>query len=184
MLRSEKLTVVRPEAWIDILGYEDVYQISTCGRVKRIAGGRGARIGHILSHTIGSHGYPSVFLYSDGSREQRLVHRLVLEAFVGSCPSGMECCHNDGDRKNCKLKNLRWDTRSSNTLDSIKHGTYVGSSRGSLHKNAKLTEDDVVIIKRLLLEGHLSQIAIGEIFDVSGTVVNYINKRKSWRHVT
>lgn len=27
------------------------------------------------------------------------VHRLVLEAFVGPCPPGMECRHLDGDRK-------------------------------------------------------------------------------------
>lgn len=57
--------MIRPEKWIDILGYEDIYQISTHGRVKRTTNGRGARIGHILSWIIGSCGYPSVFLYKE-----------------------------------------------------------------------------------------------------------------------
>lgn len=173
---------MKPEEWIGILGYEGIYCVSADGRIKRTAGGRGARIGHILSNIIGSHGYPSVFLYSNGKREQRLVHRLVLEAFVGSCPEGMECCHNNGDRKNPKLENLRWGTRSSNTLDSVTHGTHV-DSRGSRSANAKLTEDDVVKINNLLSKGHLSQKAIGKLFGVSGTVINYIHKGKSWRHV-
>src|SRR5215469_11602400 len=36
----------------------------------------------------------------------RFVHILVLEAFVGPCPSGMECCHGDGNPKNNNLSNL------------------------------------------------------------------------------
>lgn len=174
---------MKPEEWKDVLGYEGVYHISINGKVKRIAGGRGARINHILSYTIGSHGYPSVFLYKNGRREQRLVHSLVLEAFVGLCPKGLECCHQDGDRRNPKLENLRWDTRSSNTLDSIAHGTYIGSSCGSNNKNAKFNEDDVVVIKRLLSEGHLTQSEIGDLFGVSSTTINYIHKRKRWKHV-
>lgn len=51
------------------------------------------------------------------------VHRLVLEAFVGPCPFGMEGCHNDGDPTNNNLVNLRWDTHKNNEKDKIKHGT-------------------------------------------------------------
>lgn len=50
-------------------------------------------------------------------------HVLVLHAFHGPCPIGMEGCHNDGDIKNWRLDNLRWDTRSANIADSIRHGT-------------------------------------------------------------
>lgn len=51
------------------------------------------------------------------------VHRLVLEAFRGTCPQGMEGCHNDGNRANCALDNLRWDTPMNNHADKIRHGT-------------------------------------------------------------
>lgn len=49
---------------------------------------------------------------------------LVLAAFVGPCPDGMEGCHNDGDCTNDLLSNLRWDTRSANNLDAVRHHTH------------------------------------------------------------
>src|SRR4051794_31712386 len=48
---------------------------------------------------------------------QPLVHRLVLEVFVGPCPAGMECCHADGNSLNNALDNLRWDTPEANEAD-------------------------------------------------------------------
>jgi hypothetical protein len=70
-------------------------------------------------------GYLYVNLKRVGSQSQRAVHRLVLEAFVGPCPPGMEGCHNDGDQLNNRLDNLRWDTPSNNKLDSVRHGTHA-----------------------------------------------------------
>lgn len=48
------------------------------------------------------------------------VHRLILLAFVGPCPAGMEACHNDGNPGNNAVENLRWDTRSANVFDSYR----------------------------------------------------------------
>src|SRR5262245_56522562 len=45
------------------------------------------------------------------------VHRLLLLVFVGLCPPGMEACHNDGNKANNILSNLRWDTRVGNIAD-------------------------------------------------------------------
>ena len=61
-------------------------------------------------------------------RHLMFAHRLVLLAFVGECPSGMEACHNDGDPSNNNIDNLRWDTRSSNIKDQVKHGRHHGWS--------------------------------------------------------
>ena len=49
-------------------------------------------------------------LWDGRGYKTRLVHRLVLETFVGAAPAGMEGCHNDGNRFNKRLENLRWDT--------------------------------------------------------------------------
>jgi hypothetical protein len=66
-------------------------------------------------------GYPSVHLFSGGVAKLFCVHRLVLETFVGLCPKGMECCHApDPDKTNCRLENLRWDTRGNNHRDRSK----------------------------------------------------------------
>lgn len=74
----------------------------------------------------------------------RYVHALVLEAFVGPCPDGMECCHNDGDATNNKLTNLRWDTPKANSEDARKHGTMAIGSR---NRQSVYTEEFVAQIR-------------------------------------
>ncbi len=69
-------------------------------------------------------GYLKVTLCGCGIREQRYIHDLVLEAFVGSCPDGQECLHDDGDPTNNRVGNLKWGTRAQNVADMIRHGTH------------------------------------------------------------
>lgn len=109
----------------------------------------------------------------------RYVHRLVLEAFVGPCPEGMQCCHKNGDPTDNRLENLRWDTASANHLDKRKHGTML---RGESHPYAKLTEKDVVAIRSLHTAGVPSDV-IGEAFQVSDCYVNDVARGESWSHV-
>jgi len=85
-------------------------------------------------------GYLFVVLRRDGRSRPRMIHRLVLETYVGPCPDGMECCHNNGDRDDNRLENLRWDTRKANRADSQKHGTWP---QGPGHTNCKLTEQQI-----------------------------------------
>jgi hypothetical protein len=61
------------------------------------------------------------FTLADQSGKLRPVylHRLVAENFYGPPPEGMECCHNDGDRLNNSLWNLRWDTHAANEADKV-----------------------------------------------------------------
>jgi hypothetical protein len=75
----------------------------------------------------------------------RLVHHLVLEAFVGSRPPGTECCHNDDDPANNRLSNLRWDTHLANMGDMKRRGRSLSGTR---NPNAKLTEAGVREIRR------------------------------------
>lgn len=51
-----------------------------------------------------------------------LVHHLVLKAFVGRMPIGMEGCHDDGNAANNAKGNLRWDNREGNVADVYRHG--------------------------------------------------------------
>ena len=61
-----------------------------------------------------------------GNRPVFKVHRLVALAFIGPPPSPKhEVCHNDGNPANNAVGNLRWDTRSENVLDQVRHGTHV-----------------------------------------------------------
>jgi len=58
-----------------------------------------------------------------GRGRNRFVHLLVLTAFVGPCPTGLETLHRDGNPRNNLLSNLRYGTRLENVADARRHGT-------------------------------------------------------------
>jgi hypothetical protein len=142
------------EYWKPVVGFEGYYSISSRGRLKREAGKvpmfkLGVLIGvypvqsRLLKPKRGCDGFVAMLVKPGQKRKYKFVHRLVLEAFVGACPLGMECCHNDGNNKNNNLENLRWDTAKSNKADMVKHGT---CNRGERHGNHLLT---VALVKRI-----------------------------------
>lgn len=82
---------------------------------------------------------------------------LVLMAFVGPRPKGMEACHGDGDCLNDSLPNLRWDTTLENHRDMIRHGTQV---TGEKHPKCKMSDVQVSEAIELRRSGiSLSQVA-------------------------
>lgn len=139
------------ESWKDIPGWEGYYQASTQGRirsmdrtVKHPRFGTVNRKGKVLSASpLNADGYLGVGLNRDGVKKKCSVHRLILETFIGPCPSGHEACHNNGDPTDNRLENLRWGTHSSNMLDQIAHGTNHWASRDRCSKGHLYTEDTV-----------------------------------------
>ena len=72
--------------------------------------------------------------------------RLVLEAFVGPCPDGMECCHWDDNKDNNKLENLRWGTDKNNADDRVRNGRgFLGNhcKKGNDNAHSILNEEQV-----------------------------------------
>jgi hypothetical protein len=112
-------------------------------------------------------------------RKTRFVHRLVLEAFVGPCPDGMEGCHNDGNPANNRLDNLRWDTPSANYADRYKHGTHLLGTRNG---NAKLSEEDVRTMFDLRRRGWEVR-EIGKRFGITKGYASKILCGRSWKHL-
>ena len=86
------------------------YTVSDMGRVK------GTR-GQLLRTPPNNAGYLVV-----GIGGLKLVHRVVLEAFVGPCPEGLEACHYNDEHSDNRLENLRWDTHESNVEDKKRNG--------------------------------------------------------------
>lgn len=117
------------ELWKYIPDYEDYYQASDWGRVRSLdreivysTGQRHFYHGQILKLCTVRSGHLQVSLSVNNKQKVQFVHQLVLKTFVGPCPAGYECCHNDGNPSNNKLSNLRWDTRSENKKDMYRHG--------------------------------------------------------------
>lgn len=60
-----------------------------------------------LRLTLNNAEYFYIDLRKNSKPYRRLVHRLVLETFIGPCPKRMECCHKNGMRADNRLNNLR-----------------------------------------------------------------------------
>lgn len=115
------------ERWLPVVGYETSYEVSDTGKVRSKArlDSRGRRRREkLLSPRPQPFGHQTVALFTNGARRSFLIHRLVLEAFVGPCPEGMEACHWNGVPSDNRVKNLRWDTRAANVADSVRVGTH------------------------------------------------------------
>lgn len=120
------------------------------------------------------------------------VHRLVLEAFVGSCPPGLEAAHLNGHLSDNRLVNLRWVTRKENASHRLIHGTDMATvwrtnpdafRRGQSVKGAKLTDDSVRNIRVLYDDGQTTCSEIARMFGVSQQLVSLVGLRRAWRHV-
>ena len=158
----------------DIPGFSGAYSIDRSGKVWSKSR-KGARIGKFLCPWV-ARDHLLVRLYKNKKPHTRYVHRLVLEAFVGPCPKGLECCHNDGNPANNHLDNLRWDTRTSNRGDDIKHGV---RPHGEAHSNAKLAKLDVLWIRYLKKAGICIRM-LAEVYGVTYKNIELIVKRKTW----
>lgn len=147
------------EVWRKIPGWENAYEVSSTGAVRSLArtvpgpGGHPRRIeGVELSPSTSPTGYKRVNLYGGGKQTTRGVHQLVMMAFVGSPPKGMEVCHNDGDKSNNRLENLRYDSKRANQLDRIAHGNNDKSNRTHCPRGHELTPPNLVAHE--LKKGH------------------------------
>ena len=135
------------EQWKPVVGWEGLYEVSNRGNVRSLdrIDRRGIlRRGRMLKPFALDTGHLRVRVSRDGVNSGPLIHRLVLEAFKGSCPEGMEGCHNDGNPTNNDVNNLRWATRSENQLDSVKHGTHQWARRTHCPRGHVLAEPNLV----------------------------------------
>ena len=110
------------EIWKDIVGYEDLYQISNMGRVKSLE--RIARNNHkikekILTPNLNKGGYLRVHLRKDNYSYTPLIHRLVAQAFLPNPNNKPQIDHINTNKTDNRVCNLRWTTASENMKNPI-----------------------------------------------------------------
>lgn len=139
------------EQWRPIPGYEGYYEVSDHGRVRsldrtieRSNGQEVRRKGRVLRPGTYVSGHKHVNLHAPERKRKWRVHHLVLLAFVGPMPEGMEVCHNNGNPADNRLENLRYDTHSSNLLDRNDHGTCIYRQRTHCPRGHKLEMPNLV----------------------------------------
>lgn len=166
------------ETWKEIPGYPG-YEVSDHGRVrsykKHLGGVRWViekTPQRILKPSTGKgNEYPSLAISdSSGASRRWRVHQLVLLAFIGPPPDGMETCHEDGDSANNHLSNLRYDTHVGNCADMPAHQAARAKSR--------LTESQVVYIRTSVYEKTATPADLMAEFGVSNiTIVKIVRGR-------
>lgn len=166
------------ENWLEVPGYSGVYEVSDQGRVRSNRSGEPV----ILRLSPSSDGHLRVRLGA-GRENRHSVHRLVLFTFRGEAPPGTEGCHNDGDPSNNRLENLRWDTRSNNAKDALRHGkSNVLRQVGVGHPLARFSDDDVRAI-RAEPEFRGAGVMLARCFGVTPSAICAVRRGRNWRAV-
>lgn len=118
------------EEWRSVSGFEDKYQVSNLGRLRTL----GNRIYHSRCNynqrqtkihefsNLNQWGYISVGLWKDGKCSQRMLHRLVAEAFIPNPDNLPFVNHIDGNKRNNCVENLEWVTAKENAQHAIRTG--------------------------------------------------------------
>lgn len=201
------------EEWKSVVGFPD-YEVSNYGRIKSLIRFKERTCPHTNRKYLGKYGgkileqgigwskrnpnnrYPMflfVTLCMNNKKYSKTIHRMVLEAFIGPCPSNMEGCHNDGSPLNNRLENLRWDTKRNNHLDRNKHGTMGGFKKGENHpskgyicgsqmNHSKLNEKLVKYIREQEYYKGL-YVALSNKFGISKSTITDVISRRTWKHI-
>jgi hypothetical protein len=168
------------EIWKPVLGYEGLYDVSNLGRVrsyrKKWQGEVCKYPQFIKKPKMTIYGYIHIRLSSKTESKWCSLHRVVLKAFTGPCPKGMQCCHKDNNKSNNSLDNLCWGTPSSNQSD---YGTQV---MGEKHWNHKLFPLDILCIRELKRQGKSTE-SLEVLYKMSKSNILRISKGDVWKHI-
>lgn len=153
------------EIWKPVVGFEDFYEVSNFGHVKRID------TQHISRPGTTKKGYKFVGLTKNNVTIVRRIHCLVMAAFVGARPKGMVINHLDSNPSNNHVRNLEYTTPKGNSHHSLLQG------RAGIYK---ITQEEMAQVIRLLEQRrpHLSYQQIAEITGLTRNIVSAVGSGK------
>lgn len=180
------------EIWSDInywklFGY---FQISNCGRFKRLAretirkNGNPLRLKEKIVHVNPNfYGYMYCSINIGGENKYLPIHRLVALSFIpNNDPEKYpDINHKDGNKQNNHVSNLEWTNDSLN----VKHAYDTGLKKpkyGVSCNLSVLTEFQVSRIREMNKRG-VSRLTLSKIFNITKTAIRYIVTRKTWAHL-
>jgi hypothetical protein len=167
------------ETFKAVVGYEKLYEVSDAGNVRTLI----QKPPRLLKPGFGTSGYRFVNLTKRGEIRNRMIHRLVAEAFIGPLEKGMEVNHKNGDKHDNRLENLEFVTRSENIKHRIRVlGIKAHICRGIQSGNARFTETQVKNMREQWECGILPR-EIAAHYGCSLSAVWHVLKRRSWSHI-
>lgn len=146
---NAKKQAIDLELWVDIVGYEGLYQISNFGNVKRLASWH-CRKDRLLRFNV-IRGYHIVKLSKLAVKTNFSVHRLVALHFLMQSSPDLVVNHKDSDPSNNNVSNLEWVSQKENVNHSLTNGFRIGI-RGERNWNSKLTDAQMNTIQFMCKE--------------------------------
>lgn len=178
---------VIPEEWRDIEDFYP-YQVSSGGRIRSVDRLVNTKLskqrmckGRILSQYYSRGGYPIVYMSKSKKLKVKDTHRLAAQAFIPNPENKKWVNHKNGIKWDNRVENLEWVTPSENRKHAIKIG--IQDDRGERSKNSKVKSSDVILMRKLWLEG-ISVKEIASIYTIlhPDYIRLIINKRR-WKHI-
>jgi hypothetical protein len=177
--------------WVDVVGYEGIYQITRCGKMRsldRLVKGRGGnrqRVkGTLLKPSI-SDGYLYFHLRDgEGGRHNKYMHRLLCVAFLPNHKNYPCVNHKDSNRANNSLDNLEWCTQQQNIQHAYDNGRIenLNAARGEQSGVSILKDWQVREIKHKL-RGKETVASIARDYLVDFKTISSIRDNKTWKHI-
>lgn len=159
------------EIWKDIEESNN-HEISTLGRL------RNKTTGKISVGKLDKDGYIEFCICNKSKVKYRRSHRLVAKAFIPNPENKEQVNHINGIKTDNRVENLEWVNCSENITHAFKIG--LKTQRGSKNNGSKLTEEQVLEIKKLLKLGELSGYDIARKFNLHPQYVSLIKAGRRW----
>ena len=156
--------------------------VSNFGRVKRR---KPHQENFRLSNFVHANNFPMFFFFKSGGKAGSFyVHRAVAFLFLEKPEGKKYVIHLDHDPKNNKSDNLKWVDRKELMQHQLTNPTRIASLHR--HKNYKLNEEKVKLIKRKLFDPkrRTKMKLIAKQFGISTMQLYRIKNGDNWGHVT
>ena len=174
------------EVWkaVPIKGLKNHYEVSTSGRVRRSAGGKGTHAGRIITGGINGGGYRQVDLCKGGVDKVIYLHRLIAVTFVPNPEGKPEVNHLSGVKTDNSADNLAWATKKEN----LEHAARMGLlAHGERVHTAKLTAKNVAKIRSEIAgeKGRKRANKVRELaarYGVTRAAIRDVVRGRTWKH--
>ncbi len=169
------------ETWLKIKGFEEVYEVSSFGRVRSIprtiaySDGRVFNLGYKVRNLVKtSQGYLTVGLGAQNKHKSYRVHRLVALAFIKNPDNLPHVNHIDFDKSNNRVNNLEWISRENNNRHA----------KPRFHTRDRLSHQEVVDIFTSYHKEKRSMTSLAAELRLDLHTVSDIINSKSWTEIT
>ena len=107
-------------------------------------------------------------------------HRVAYELYRKPIPAGMSVLHACDNPACANPSHLFLGTPADNSADMVKKDR---QAKGEANSSAKLTEADVIAIKKRLAAGGETQRSVAADYGVDQSLISYIKTGRKWRHI-